>query len=46
MYQEELQKFLNKKVQAIIGMYQSTSIRLLIKESGLVLAKMILDYCQ
>lgn len=37
---------MNKYVQAIIGMYQITPIRLLMSKSGLVSARMMLDYRQ
>lgn len=45
-HQEELQKLLNKQARAITGMYQSTPIGPLMSESGLVPARMMLDYRQ
>lgn len=44
MYQEEIQKLLNRQGRAINGMYQSTPIGPLMSESGLIPAYVLLDY--
>ncbi len=46
MYQEEIQKLLNRQARAITGMYRSTPVGPLMSESGLVPAHVLLDYRQ
>lgn len=46
IHQGELQKLLNKQARAITGMYRSTPIGSLMSESGLIPARIMLDYRQ
>lgn len=46
IYQEEIQKLLNRQGQVITSMYQSTFIAPLISKAGLISARIMLNYCQ
>ncbi len=46
MYQEEIQKLLNRQGRAITGMYRRTPVGPLMGEAGLIPARILLDYRQ
>lgn len=46
MYQDEIQKLLNRQGRAITGMYRSAPVGPLMSESGLIPAQILLDYRQ
>ena len=45
-HENTVQKLLKRQTRAIIRMYSSTPVHLLLCEAGLIPAKLLLNYCQ